>query len=120
MVQQKKEFIRNCVFTKSIYVVTLSTSFNLTAAFEATVLHGYWSLIDKLGFSLKHLASLPIETFQLHFVKSVRIWSYSGPFFPAFGLNTDQNNSGHFLRSVNITFHMTIHKPFKEIFYRTV
>ena len=35
-------------------------------------------------------------------MKSVRICSYSGPHFPAFGLNTDQNNSvyGHFLRSV--------------------
>ena len=35
-------------------------------------------------------------------MKSVRIWSYSGPHFPAFGLNTDQNNYeyGHFLRSV--------------------
>ena len=25
-----------------------------------------------------------------HYVKSVRIWSYSGPHFPAFGLNTDR------------------------------
>ena len=35
-------------------------------------------------------------------VKSVRIRSYSGPYFFAFGLNTDQNNSeyGHFSRSV--------------------
>ena len=48
-------------------------------------------------------------------VKNVRIRSYSGPYFPTFGLNmkrysvslqmreyTDQNNSeyGHFLRSV--------------------
>ena len=34
-------------------------------------------------------------------MKSVRIGSNSGPHFPAFGLNTDQNNSeyGHFLRS---------------------
>ena len=34
-----------------------------------------------------------------HCVKSVRIRSYSGPHFPAFGLNMDQNNSeyGHFL-----------------------
>ena len=31
-------------------------------------------------------------------VKSACIWSYSGPHFPAFGLNTDQKNSeyGHF------------------------
>ena len=41
-------------------------------------------------------------------MKNVRIRSYSGPHFPAFGLNihitenADQNNSqyGHFLRSV--------------------
>ena len=34
-----------------------------------------------------------------HCVKSVRIRGYSGPYFPAFGLNMDQNNSeyGHFL-----------------------
>ena len=45
----------------------------------------------------------------LHCMKSVRIRSYSGHYFPAFGLNkerlrenTDQNNSEneHFLRSV--------------------
>ena len=40
-----------------------------------------------------------------HSVKSVRIRSYSGPYSPAFGLNTDQNNSEyrHFLRSVYST-----------------
>ena len=27
-------------------------------------------------------------------VKSVRIWSYSGPYFPAFGLNTNQSEYG--------------------------
>ena len=38
---------------------------------------------------------------QLHCVKSVHNRSYSGPYFPAFGLNTDQNKSeyGHFLRN---------------------
>ena len=37
----------------------------------------------------------------IHCVKSGRIQSFSGPYFPAFGRNTDQNNSeyGHFLRS---------------------
>ena len=58
------------------------------------------------------------NTRKNHFVKSVRIWSYSGPHFPAFGQNSeryknlsvispnagkykDQNNSeyGHFSRS---------------------
>ena len=36
-----------------------------------------------------------------HCVKSIRIWSYSSPYFPALTLNTDQNNSeyGHILRS---------------------
>ena len=43
---------------------------------------------------------------QLSQRESVRIWSYSGPRFPALGLNkeknTDQNNSGygHLLRIV--------------------
>ena len=32
-----------------------------------------------------------------HCVKSVRILSYSGPYFPAFGLNNSEY--GHFLRS---------------------
>ena len=38
----------------------------------------------------------------LHCVKSVRIRSFSGPYFPTFGLNTDHKNSeyGHFLRGV--------------------
>ena len=40
---------------------------------------------------------------MLHCVKSVRIRSYCGPYFPAFGLNTEQNNSkyGHFSRNVS-------------------
>ena len=28
--------------------------------------------------------------YDLHCVKSVRIWSYSAPYFPAFGLNTER------------------------------
>ena len=41
----------------------------------------------------------------IHCVKTVRIRSYSGPYFPAFGLNTDQNNSeyGHFSRSDGVS-----------------
>ena len=27
---------------------------------------------------------------RAHCVKNVRIWSYSGPYFPAFGLNTER------------------------------
>ena len=27
---------------------------------------------------------------ERHYVKSVRIWSFSGPYFPAFGLNTER------------------------------
>ena len=36
-----------------------------------------------------------------HYVRSVQIRSFSVPYFPAFGLNTDQKNSvlGHFPRS---------------------
>ena len=34
-------------------------------------------------------------------MKRLVIWSFSGPYFPTFGLNTDKENSeyGHFSRS---------------------
>ena len=43
----------------------------------------------------------PLSLLTEHYIKSVRIRSYSGPYFPAFGLKADQNNSedGHFSRS---------------------
>ena len=39
---------------------------------------------------------------KFHYVKSIRIRSFAGPYFPTFGLNTDQKNSqyGHFSLSV--------------------
>ena len=71
----------------------------------------------KLFRHLQYVA-LPLFLLSSHYVKSVRIRSYPGPHFPAFGLNieknlrvspysnrmreiTDQSNSeyGHFLRS---------------------
>ena len=35
--------------------------------------------------------SMVIKQFKklMHCVKSVRIWSFSGPYFPEFGLNTE-------------------------------
>ena len=77
----------------------------------------------RASWNLKNNVNLPYDLYKdvkfychNHCVKSVRIWSYSGLYFPAFGLNTvvrispysvqmrentDQNNSeyGHFLRS---------------------
>ena len=46
-------------------------------------------------------ASKGYNNLSVHCIKSVRIRSYSGLYFRAFGLNTDQNNSeyGHFLCS---------------------
>ena len=48
---------------------------------------------------LKKKQAYWVKELILHYAESVRIRSYSGPYFPAFGLNTDQNNSeyGHFL-----------------------
>ena len=52
---------------------------------------------------------LPIDVVKYHRVKSVRIWSFSGPYFPVFRLNTgntDQKNSefGHFSRRVYLNY----------------
>ena len=53
--------------------------------------------LAKLNFFL----SFKWVYYKKHCVKKDRIRSYSGPYFPAFELNTDQNNSeyGHFSRS---------------------
>ena len=50
------------------------------------------------------IGDLAVEKVErYHCVKSVPVRSYSGLYFPAFGLNTDQNNSEyrHFLRGVS-------------------
>ena len=38
-------------------------------------------------------AEIEKKQWNIHCTKSVRIWSFSGPYFPAFELNTDQKNS---------------------------
>ena len=47
------------------------------------------------------IQSKPYYCYRILWVKRVRIWSYSGPYFPVLGMNADQTNSeyGHFLRS---------------------
>ena len=65
-----------------------------------------------------HALGLQKNRHIIHCVKSVRIRSYSGPHFPAFGLNApvrmrenaNQNNSkyGHFLRSDIVLKHLTV------------
>ena len=54
--------------------------------------------VDRYNKSLKCVT----EAYLNIFVKNVGIWSFSGPYFLAFGLNTDQKNYeyGHFSRSV--------------------
>ena len=42
------------------------------------------------SYSLKLFAFVDIDTEKQHCVKGVRIWSYSGPYFPAFGLNVER------------------------------
>ena len=52
-------------------------------------------------------------------MKSVLIRSYSGPYFPAFGLNTDQNDFEyeHFLGSEKVEGYLGVYKtPMMEFF----
>ena len=59
--------------------------------------------IEKIISSLLAICFVKSAAYNhYHCVKSVRIWTYSRPEFPAFGLNTDQNNSkyGQFKRGV--------------------
>ena len=59
-----------------------------------------------MQLKLSTYASLAQKCLRIpHCMKSVRIRSFSGPFFAAFGLNTGEKNSGykHFSRSVFFT-----------------
>ena len=49
------------------------------------------------------IAWILIKKTELHWVKNAHIWSFSGPYFPAFGLNKDQKKSEneHVIHSVN-------------------
>ena len=53
---------------------------------------------------------------KIHCVKSVRIWSYLGRYFPAFGLNTDQNNS----ITTTDTFYAVVVATFFEVFSKAI
>ena len=51
-----------------------------------------------------------------HCVKSVRIWSYSGPYFPSFGLNTDRNSKCGKIRT-RITPNTNTFHAVKRLFF---
>ena len=38
----------------------------------------------------KHITRKVVTCLGLHYIKCVCIWSFSGPYFPAFGLNTER------------------------------
>ena len=57
---------------------------------------------------------------ELYCVKGVRIWSFSGPYFPAFGMNTNQKNSeyGRFLCNVDFYWEpMLSYENIKGIYF---
>ena len=57
----------------------------------------YWLCTRDQGLIMPNLAFIKFK----HWVKSILIWSFPGPCFPAVGLNMDQKSSryGHFLGS---------------------
>ena len=108
------EGIGKILFLLVLAIILISKFLNFTAMFTKTINFpklSYNFSYEKVNFSIIN---------PTHSVKSVRIRSYSGPYFHAFGLriphispysvrmreNTAQNNSeyGHFLRS-NSNFH---------------
>ena len=69
--------------------------------FSSNIVFTFFQLYHYVHFIQKNIIKQKLEiaaSHQSHCVKSVRIRSYSGPHFPAFGLNISEY--GHFLRSV--------------------
>ena len=62
----------------------------------------YKTFYSKVQKSISNSLKEGSEIQDLHCVKSIRIRSYSGPYFPSFGLNTERYfEYEHFLRSAN-------------------
>ena len=81
-----------------------SSSGSSSSSSKYTFLHSF-SVVGNLKqkkskkvISLSHFRET--LSWKVHCMKSVRVRSYSSSYFPAFGLNTDQNNSEyeHFFR----------------------
>ena len=50
----------------------------------------YTSIVSTVVANANDQANSPIKIKEHHCVKSVRLWSYSGPYFPSFRLNTER------------------------------
>ena len=70
----------------------------------------FWQILVFLKYVWSFYNIMHERVKKVHCVKSVRIWSYSDPHFPVFGLNTNQNISenGHFLHSVRMVINYCI------------
>ena len=61
-------------------------------------------------YSIMYRLILNLLSGQLHWVKSVQIRSFSGPYFPAFGLNTERYGVSHYV-DIPITEYLSVFSP---------
>ena len=85
-------------YLQSLYPPVMNEMFML-ANIPYTIKNPRYSIVSWQGPCIEDLNYNLQRT--THCVKSDRMWSSSGPYFTAFGLNTDQNNFEyrHFLHS---------------------
>ena len=82
---------------------TISTKLIFAANREIKFFERNWDQLNRknvfhkvLFFWFLCVFLLRLSGCTVHWMKSVRIWSFSNPYFPVFGLNTDQKNSVFF------------------------
>ena len=85
-------FYRDSEFYKSKTWILTSLIFSLIHSIPEKCRMLWWSLGT----------NFPVWT-RLHCAKRVRIWSYSGPYFPAFGLNTERGLHAFFIDNTFIS-----------------
>ena len=107
LVQNILRFYERCLeltFERSVYVRTnsIDTTYQAYATFAhcsedfsqvylKSVMQLFAKIVNSPSFmSDRTTKTLTFFTMTLHCVKCVRIWSYSGPHFSAFGLNTER------------------------------
>ena len=67
----------------------LPDSFHSKKRFHILWKKMFWNTIRKTQ-RFKQVWNNILELKTYHYVESVRIWSFSGPYFPAFGLHTER------------------------------
>ena len=92
------DFTRLSMFPRTFFFSVIESVFFHWYNVGASIINVLWSTLNVLFFNVikdslsitRNDLSLQSRLVNTHCLRCVRIWSYSGSYFPAFGLNTER------------------------------